>query len=295
MTRKLTPDVALGEGIAIPRLTLGLYNLTNPAEVARVMASAIEAGYRSFDDAALYGNEAAVGATLRSLAIPRDQLFLTSKVWNSQQGYAETLAAFEASLARLGLDYLDLYLLHWPVPGKYQESWRALEKLYADGRVRAIGVSNFGRHHLEDLLSFCTVRPAVNQVELHPLLSQEGLRRYCAREDIQLAAWSPLMHGKILSHPTVVALAEKYGRSAAQITLRWILERGVIAVAKAASAAHLQENLAVFDFELSETDVRRLDGLNRDQRIGPDPDLVDYSSDREFLWTFAGWEPAAAA
>lgn len=184
MTKRLTPDAPLGKGIAIPRLTLGLYNLTNPTEVARVIASAIEVGYRSFDDAALYGNEAAVGAALRSLSVPRDQLFITSKVWNSQQGYAETLAAFEASLARLGLDYVDLYLLHWPVPGKYQESWRALEKLYADGRVRAIGVSNFGRHHLEDLLSFCTVRPAVNQVELHPLLSQEGLRRYCAREDI---------------------------------------------------------------------------------------------------------------
>lgn len=296
MSRQFPGRVALNNGVSIPQLGLGLYNIADGPAVEAVVESALAAGYRGFDNATLYGNEPGVGRALAAGGVAREELFITSKAWNSEQGYQETLDAFARSLDRLGLDYLDLYLLHWPVPGRFAESWRALERLYADGRVRAIGVSNFHEQQLDTLLAAAEVVPAVNQVELHPRLRQVGLHRYCLAHGIRIQAWSPLQHGRILGHPVLGELGEKYGRSPAQIVLRHLLQQDIVAVAKAANPRHLRENLDILDFELSAFDVARIDILNREERIGPDPDTVDYTSDEEFIRIFRGWEvPVAAA
>ncbi len=259
----------------MPWLGLGVYKVEDGSEVIEAVKTAIQNGYRSIDTAALYGNEEGVGQAIKESGVPRQELFITTKVWNSDQGYDSTLQAFETSLNKLGLDYLDLYLIHWPGKDKYKETWKALEKLYKDGRVRAIGVSNFKIHHLEDLMSSAEIKPMVNQVEYHPHLTQKELLAFCQREGIQLEAWSPLKQGQLLNDPTINKLAEKYQKSSAQIILRWDLQNKVVTIPKSIKEQRIIENANIFDFELSAEDMEEIDGLNKDERVGPDPDTFE--------------------
>jgi methylglyoxal/glyoxal reductase len=277
MTAKNLSDCAvLANGAKMPWLGLGVWKAKEGGEVENAVKTALRVGYRSIDTAAIYGNESGVGKAVRESEIPREELFITTKVWNADQGYDSTLKAFEASLERLGMEYVDLYLIHWPVKGKYKETWKALEKLYKDGRVRAIGVSNFQVHHLEDLLQDAEIKPMVNQVELHPYLTQRELRDYCSRNGIVLEAWSPLMRGKVAEVPEIVELAAKYGKTPAQIVLRWNLQIGVVTIPKSVNEARIRENADLFDFELTAEDLAKLESLNRNHRTGPDPDNFDF-------------------
>jgi diketogulonate reductase-like aldo/keto reductase len=270
---KLTIDstVELLNGVAMPRLGLGVWRTQEGDEVERAVSAALEAGYLGIDTASMYGNEAGVGRAVRASGIPRDQLFITSKVWNDQQGYDSTLRAFEQSTAQLDLGHIDLYLVHWPVEGKYKETYRALEELYDQGRVRAIGVSNFHIHHLEDLMGSCRIKPMVNQVELHPMLSQKKLQMFCRKEGIQIESWRPIMNGK-LDVPLLAELAAQYGKTPAQVVIRWHLQQGIVTIPKSVRESRIRENAAVFDFELSPEDMNRIGTLNEDRRFGADPD-----------------------
>jgi len=262
----------LHNGVKMPWLGLGVYKTAEGEEVKRAVLTALEAGYRSIDTAALYQNERGVGEAVKASGLPREEVFITTKVWNDDQGYESTLRAFEQSRRLLGVDVVDLYLIHWPVRGKYKETWRALEKLYKDGWVRAIGVSNFHIHHLEDLLADCEIVPMVNQVELHPCLTQEPLREFCRKRRIQVESWSPLMRGKLFDHPLLVELTKKYGKTPAQIIIRWHLQHEIVTIPKSARPERIRENAQVFDFALEEADMARLDALNANRRVGPDPD-----------------------
>ena len=271
----LNDSAELHNGVLMPRLGLGVWKVTEEGQVEQAIKDALKAGYRSIDTAKAYGNEEGVGQAIRDGGVPREELFVTTKVWNSDQGYESTLEAFEESRRRLGLDVVDLYLVHWPVKGKYKETWRAMEKLYNDGKVRAIGVCNFHIHHLEDLMKDAVIKPMVNQVEYHPLLSQTELRQFCQEQGIVLEAWSPLMQGN-LDIPAITELAEKHGKTAAQIVLRWDLQHGVVTIPKSTRESRIRENADLFDFELSPEDMAKLDGLNQDQRFGPDPDNFNF-------------------
>jgi diketogulonate reductase-like aldo/keto reductase len=275
MATRITDHSVLNNGVKMPWLGLGVWKAKDGDEVTLAVRSAIESGYRSVDTAAVYGNETGVGEGIRQSGIDRDQLFITTKVWNADQGYETTLKAFDESMKKLGIDTLDLYLVHWPVKGKYVETWKALEKLYRDGYVRAIGVSNFHIHHLEDLRQNCEITPAVNQVEYHPLLVQKDLHAYCQERHIQLEAWSPLMQGN-LDHPLLVELGQKYGKSPAQIIIRWDLENQVVTIPKSVTPERIRQNADVFDFSLSPEDVERISALNENKRFGPDPDNFDF-------------------
>ncbi|WP_299165796.1 aldo/keto reductase [uncultured Arthrobacter sp.] len=272
--------LSISNGVVLDRLGYGLYKV--PADDAHGLCTlALEAGYRLLDTAAMYGNEEGVGRAVRDAMsagyVDRSDVFVTSKLWNDSHGYRATRAAFEDSLGRLGLDYLDLYLIHWPCPGKdlYVDTWRALEELYSEGKVRAIGVSNFQRHHLEKLLSHTEVVPAVNQIELHPLLQQESLRKFNAEHGIITQAWSPLGRGKLLTNPTITHIAAKHSRSPAQVILRWHLHSGGAAVVKASSQQRIGENLRVDDFSLDSVDLAAIAELDSDTRVGSHPDLVN--------------------
>lgn len=267
--------VQLSNGVTMPQLGLGVFRVEEGTEVENAVKAAIETGYTSIDTAAVYGNEEGVGRAIKASGAQRDQLFITTKVWNADQGYESTLQAFESSRKKLGLEIVDLYLIHWPVKGKYKETWKALEKLYQDGYVRAIGVSNFQTHHLDDLMADSQVRPMVNQVEFHPLLTQKPLLSYCREHGIQLEAWSPLMQGN-LELPLLQELAAKYGKTPAQIVLRWDVQHGVVTIPKSITPSRIAENANIFDFELSAEDMERIDGLNRDQRFGADPDNFNF-------------------
>ncbi|MGM7681071.1 aldo/keto reductase [Cytobacillus sp. Hm23] len=260
----------------MPWLGLGVYKAEDGKQVIDAVKAAIRAGYRSIDTAAIYKNEEGVGQAIKQSEVPREELFITSKVWNSDQGFESTLRAFEESLARLNLDYLDLYLIHWPVEGKYKETWRALEQLYKDGKVRAIGVSNFHVHHLQDLLTDAEIKPMVNQVEFHPKLLQEELRNFCREHQIQFEAWSPLMHGKLLDNELLTEIANKHNKTAAQVILRWDLQSGVVTIPKSIKEHRIIENASIFDFELTNEDMRTINDLNEDLRFGPDPDNFDF-------------------
>ena len=266
------PGASLSNGVRMPWLGLGVFRIADGPEVEQAVQWALDAGYRSVDTAALYGNEAGLGRAIRASSVPREEVFVTSKVWNADQGYERTLRAFESSLKRLGMDYLDLYLVHWPVKDTTRDTWRALEKLYRDGRVRAIGVSNFLAHHLRALMEDTEIVPMVNQVEFHPYLCQLSLLEFCARHGIQAQAWGALMRGRIFDVPEVVALAEKYGKTAAQVVLRWTLQHGVVAIAKSSHRERIEANAKVFDFAMTPSDVARLDALDRGLRLGPHPD-----------------------
>ena len=265
------PTTRLNNGVEIPRLGLGVYQAHRGEETQRAVREALRIGYRHIDTARIYGNEQDVGAAVRASALARDEVFITTKLWNDDQGFDKALQAFEASLTRLGLDHIDLYLLHWPVPEQRLESWRALERLYAEGRVRAIGVSNFMRHHLEELLSRAQVVPAVNQIELTPFLQQRDVRSFCAERGIAVEAYSPLVRGTRFRNPVVADIAGRIGKSPAQVLLRWGLQHDLIVLPKSVRPERIAENAALFDFELGEAEMRRLDALEEGLVTGRDP------------------------
>ncbi|MFP1629031.1 aldo/keto reductase [Streptomyces sp. 5K101] len=267
------PSLTLNNGVAMPQLGFGVWQVPDD-EAAQAVATALEAGYRSIDTAAVYENEAGTGRALAESGIAREELFVTTKLWNSEQGYDATMRAFDASLDRLGLDYVDLYLIHWPVPAKdaYVDSYRAFEKIHSEGRAKAIGVSNFLPEHLERLIAETSVVPAVNQIELHPQLQQSASREAHARHGIATEAWSPLGQGRgLLEVPTVVAVAQKHGRTPAQVVLRWHLQLGNVVIPKSVTPSRIQENIDVFGFELDADDLAAFAALDEGRRLGPDP------------------------
>lgn len=275
MAENKVPNIVLNNGIAMPQFGLGVWQAEEGGEVELAVRTALESGYRLIDTAAVYGNEVGVGMAVKGSGIPREELFITTKLWNDRQGYDETLQAFDESLAKLGMEYIDLYLIHWPMPrqGKFTETWQAMEKLYADKRVRAIGVSNFKPGHLRELLQTASVVPAVNQIELHPKLQQHETREFCAGHDIRVESYSPIMRGsELLNDPVLASLADKYQKTPAQIVLRWHIQSGLIVIPKSVTPARIQENISIFDFELGNEDMEVIAGMNKDQRIGIDPD-----------------------
>lgn len=274
----LTESATLHNGVKMPWLGLGVWMAADGDEVQRAVRWALELGYRHIDTAAAYGNEAGVGQAIRDSGIARDRIFVTTKVWNANQGYERTLAAFEESMKKLHLEYLDLYLIHWAVPGQYLDTWRALEKLYREGRVRAIGVANFMPEHLQDVMEHSDIKPMVNQVEFHPLLTQRRLLGFCRANQIQLEAWSPLFRGgEALSHPIIVEIAKKHGKTPAQVILRWDVQQEVVTIPKSVHKERIQENSEVFDFTLSPEEVERITALESDRRVFDyDPYHVDF-------------------
>jgi len=280
MTKNLQDTTTLHNGVKMPWFGLGVFRVEEGPELVSAVRTAIIKGYRSIDTAAIYGNEEGVGQGIREgikeAGISREELFVTSKVWNADLGYESTIAAYETSLKKLGLDYLDLYLIHWPVEGKYKDAWKALETLYIEGKVKAIGVSNFHVHHLQDLLKDAEVKPMVDQVEFHPRLTQKELRTFCQEQGIQLEAWSPLMAGQLLEDETLKVIADKYSKSIAQVILRWDLQNGVVTIPKSTKEQRIVENSSVFDFVLTDEDMKKIEDMNENHRVGPDPDNFDF-------------------
>lgn len=266
-----TSMITLNNGVEMPRLGLGTFRAADGREVRRSVQIALNTGYRLIDTAAVYGNESGVGEALSSAGLAREHIFVTTKVWNSDQGYDSTLRAFDTSLQKLQLDVLDLYLIHWPVSGKFVDTWRAMEELYEAGRVRAIGVSNFLPEHLDELMQSARITPAVNQVEFHPYLQSEKLLAACRDLGIIVEAWSPLMKGEIIRVPELVELGKRIGKTAAQVTIRWMLQKDVVTIPKSTHEHRIRENADVFDFSLSKEDITLIDSLDRDRRFGPDP------------------------
>jgi diketogulonate reductase-like aldo/keto reductase len=275
------PSIVLNNGVSMPQIGLGVWQAQDGAEVEVAVTAAIKAGYRLIDTAAVYGNEAGVGRAIAQSGIPREELFITTKVWNADQGYDKTIAAFDKSLKRLSLDYVDLYLIHWPAPAqdKYIETWRALEQLYHDGKVRAIGVSNFTPEHLEKLLEVAELVPAVNQIELHPQFPQLKTRAFCKDHGIAVESYSPLgsSKGHLLTHPVLVDIGEKYNKSAAQVMIRWHIQNGLIVIPKSVHPERIAANINVFDFELSPEDMTKIASLATNQRIGADPNTANFT------------------
>ncbi|WP_435624106.1 aldo/keto reductase [Flagellimonas sp.] len=266
----------LNNGVKMPYFGLGVYLSKDGDEVIRAIDQALQHGYRHIDTAAIYKNERGVGKAIKHSSVNREDIFVVSKVWNSDQGFESTLKAFDKSLERLDLDYLDLYLIHWPKEGLYKDTWKALEKLYKEKRVKAIGVSNFLQHHLEDVMNDSEVVPMVNQMEFHPYLVQQDLLNFCQEKGIQYEAWSPMMQGHIFGMDEFKKLAEKYGKTIAQIVLRWDLQKGVVTIPKSVKKERIISNSEIFDFELEEGDIQLLDAMDRGKRFGPDPDNFDF-------------------
>lgn len=265
----------LSNGVKMPWLGFGTFKVPEGKVVEEAVKEALRLGYRHIDTAAIYKNEEGVGQAIKDSGVPREEIFLVSKVWNTDQGYESTLKAFETSLKKLQTDYLDLYLIHWP-KALNKETWKALEKLYKEGRVKAIGVSNFKLHHLEELLEDAEIIPMVNQVEFHPQFPQTEIMEICKKHNIQLEAWGPLMQGKIFEILLMKELAEKYNKTISQIALRWDLQMGVVTIPKSITPERIKENMNIFDFEISKEDMDRIAQLNIGERIGPDPDHITF-------------------
>jgi len=266
----------LNNNVEMPWLGLGVFKMKEGDETENAIRAALDYGYRSIDTAAIYRNEEGVGRAIKNSGIHKDELFITTKVWNSNQGYETTLKAFDESRRKLQLDVIDLYLIHWPVKGKYTETWKALEKLYTDGSVRAIGLSNFLVHHIQDILEICEIPPMVDQVEFHPQLRQPELHRFCVEHQIQLEAWAPLGQSRSLQNPAVVEIAEKHGKTPAQILIRWDLQLEVVTIPKSSKPERILENCQVFDFSLDSSDMERIGRLDENLRFSDDPDTFDF-------------------
>lgn len=264
----------LHNGVEMPRFGLGVYKMTDKEAAVEAMITAIQTGYKAIDTATVYDNEAEVGEAIRAGGVKREELFITSKVWNTDQGYDQTLRAFEASLKRLDMDYLDLYLTHWAIPDTFEETYRAIERLYDEKLIRAAGVSNHQQHHLEKILGKANTKPMVNQIELHPQLTQESLREFCAAQDIAVTSWSPLARGRLLEDPVLSEIGDKYGKSVAQTIIRWHLQNDLIVIPKSVTPSRIVENADVFDFELSEEELKQISALNQDWRSGTHPDEI---------------------
>jgi 2,5-diketo-D-gluconate reductase A len=267
------PAITLNNGVEIPQLGFGTFQIP-PQETRETTLAALKAGYRHIDTAQMYGNEKEVGEAVRDSGLDRGEVFVTSKLDNGAHAYDDALRAFEGTMEKIRLDYLDLFLIHWPLPdrGDFVETWKALEEIYRSGRVKSIGVSNFQPHHLRRLLDGSVVVPAVNQIEVHPYLTQDAVRSFGAEHGIATEAWSPIAQGKVLDDPTLVRIAERVGKSTAQVTLRWHLQRGDIVFPKSVTRRRIEENFDLFDFELTEGDIGEINALNRDERTGLDPD-----------------------
>lgn len=266
----------LANGIEMPRLGLGVYKMTEPDVAIHAINSALDYGYRHIDTASLYANEKEVGEAVRASNVSRKDIFITTKVWNSDQGYDQTLRAFEKSLKLLEMDYVDLYLTHWPVKETYIDTYRAIERLYDEKLIRATGVANHHEHHLEAIAVKANVKPMVNQIECHPRLTQYDLREYCAEQGIAITSWSPLARGRILEEPTLQRISGKYGRSTAQIIIRWHLQHDLIVIPKSENPSRIAENMDVYDFDLSFEDMKNIDALNLNERTGADPDNFSF-------------------
>lgn len=264
--------VLLSNGVQMPQLGLGTYKMTDPEETVTAVEKAVSLGYRAIDTASIYQNEKEVGEAVRNCGVPREDLFITSKVWNDEQGYDETLRAFERSLTALDMSYLDLYLTHWPVSGSYIDTYRAIERLYDERLIRATGVSNHHESHLMELFTVANIRPMVNQVELHPLLTQEPLREFCSDHQIAVTSWSPLARGILLEDQVLSAIAEVHGKTVAQVIIRWHLQHNLVVIPKSVTVSRIKENSEVSDFQLSETEMTLIDAMNKNQRTGTDPD-----------------------
>ncbi len=271
------PTIRLNNGVEIPQLGFGTYQI-KPDETKEAVLAALEVGFRHIDTAEMYGNEKQVGEAVRASGLDRGEVFVTSKLNNGFHAYGDALKAFNQTLEDLGFDYLDLFLIHWPLPavGDYVETWRAMEEIYRSGRAKAVGVSNFHREHLRRLLEETETVPAANQIEAHPYLTQDDLRAFDAEHDIATEAWSPIAQGKVLGDPTITRIAERHGRTPAQVTLRWHLQRGDIVFPKSVKRARMEENFDLFDFELTEDEIGEISRLNRDERVGPDPDTFNW-------------------
>jgi diketogulonate reductase-like aldo/keto reductase len=272
------PTIALNNGVEIPQLGFGVYQIP-PEETVSAVRTALEVGYRHIDTAEMYGNEKEVGQAVRESGVDRSEVFVTSKLNNGFHARDDALRAFDQTLADLGFDQLDLFLVHWPLPTidvDYVETWKAMEEIYRSGRCRAIGVSNFQAHHLRRLFGETEVRPAVNQIEVHPYLANDELRAFDADHEIVTEAWSPIAQGKVLDDPAITAIAEELGRTPAQVVLRWHVQRGDVVFPKSVTRSRVEENFALFDFELDTSAMAAITGLDRGERTGPDPDTFDY-------------------
>jgi 2,5-diketo-D-gluconate reductase A len=272
------PTITLNNGVEIPQLGFGVYQIP-PDETAEAVQAALEVGYRHIDTAEMYRNEEGVGEGIRSSGIPREEVFVTSKLNNGFHAHDDALKAFDGTLEALQSDYVDLFLVHWPLPGidvDYVETWKAMEEIYRSGRAKSIGVSNFKEHHLRKLFADTEIRPAVNQIEVHPYLAQDELRAFDADHEIATEAWSPIAQGKVLTDPTIVRVAERHGRTPSQVTLRWHVQRGDIVFPKSVTRSRVEENFDIFDFALTEDDMREITALDRGERTGPDPDTFNY-------------------
>jgi 2,5-diketo-D-gluconate reductase A len=271
------PNITLNNGVEIPQLGFGVFQI-EPEKTKDATLVALEVGYRHIDTAEMYGNEKEVGEAVRASGIDRDEVFVTSKLNNGFHAYDDALAAFDQSLKDLDIGYLDLFLVHWPLPtvGDFVDTWKAMEEIYAGGRCRAIGVSNFQPHHLTRLFGDTDVVPVVNQIEVHPYFAQDGVRSFNAQHRIATEAWAPIAQGRVVDDPTLTRIGGEHGKTPAQVALRWHLQRGDIVFPKSVTRSRIEENFAIFDFELSDLDVADISALNRDERTGPDPDTFDY-------------------
>ncbi len=277
-------SIKLNNGVLIPQPGFGTFMTKDGEEAIQAVKWAVETGYRHIDTAAIYNNEKGVGEGIRQCGVSREELFVTSKVWNSERGYDKTLKAFDKTMSDLGLDYLDLYLIHWPANERQfgkkasklnQETWRAMEKLYEEGRIKAIGVSNFMPHHIERLMEKATVKPAVNQIEFHPGLLQKECVEFCKEQEITVEAWSPLGRGELIFDELLMGLAEKYGSTVAQLIIRWVMQHDIVPLVKSTKQTRIEENFQIFDFEISSEDMQRIDEM-KPVRMGPDPDDADF-------------------